>query len=334
MCVCRSFMVLVVLYVLTLQVGAQEALVPADEQQRPQMVKLGTIKCDVVESTPVVFKGQLYRFEWNRRCKNFHFIDVAAGKTTKPFASGYTYGSAFVDNDVVCVTGTSPEVEGSSECRVEMFVSHDLENWEQRNALDLKGWGICNTSICKADAQYVLMFEIYQSKEKARPLFAPRFAKSKDLRHWELTPPECEFGINRYSAPHCLRYLDGWYYLFYLEADKPKGFETYVVRSKDLMHWESSPLNPVLVASKEDKIIANAALSAKDRERIEKANDINNSDIDFCEHQGKLIISYSWGNQTGQEFLAEAFYRGTLAEFLCGWFPIGKSATPLASPTR
>ena len=58
---------------------------------------------------------------------------------------------------------------------------------------------------------------------------------------------------------------------------------------------------------------------------------VNNSDIDFCEYQGKLIISYSWGNQTGQEFLAAAFYQGTLAEFLCSWFPTGKSATASTS---
>ena len=35
---------------------------------------------------------------------------------------------------------------------------------------------------------------------------------------------------------------------------------------------------------------------------------------------GKLIINYSWGNQHGEEFLAEAVYEGTLNEFLNGWF--------------
>ena len=327
MCARRSLTVLMVLSGLTLPVGAQEKRAPADQQQRPQIVKLGTIKCDVVESTPVVFKGRLYRFEWMRSGKHFHFVDVATGKTTRPFASGYCFGSAFVDNNVVYVTGTSTE-EAWTGHRVEMFISRDLENWEQRNALDLDGWAICNTSICKADDQYVLMFEIHKPKEEAGHAFTPRFARSKDLRHWKLTPSECVFGKDRYSAPHCLRYLDGWYYVFYLEAAKPKGFETYVVRSKDLIHWQSSPLNPVLAASRGDKIIAGAALSAKERKRIEKANDINNSDVDFCEYQGKLIINYSWGNQTGQEFLAEAFCKGTLADFLRGWFPAGKSATP------
>jgi len=56
------------------------------------------------------------------------------------------------------------------------------------------------------------------------------------------------------------------------------------------------------------------------RNQIIKAENINNSDIDFCEFNGRLIINYSWGNQHGKEFLAEAVYEGTLKQFLKGWF--------------
>ena len=94
-----------------------------------------------------------------------------------------------------------------------------------------------------------------------------------------------------------------------------------VVRSKDLIHWEASPLNPVLKASEEDKKIANSKLSSAQRTAIAEARNINNSDIDFCEYNGKLIINYSWGNQQGTEFLAEAVFDGSLEEFLAGFFP-------------
>jgi hypothetical protein len=93
------------------------------------------------------------------------------------------------------------------------------------------------------------------------------------------------------------------------------------VRSKDLIHWEPSPLNPVLRGSDEDHVIRNARLTPEQRERIVKAEDSSNSDIDFCEYQGRLVIFYSWGNQRGVEFLAEAEYDGTQADFLRGWFP-------------
>ena len=52
--------------------------------------------------------------------------------------------------------------------------------------------------------------------------------------------------------------------------------------------------------------VESEALTAAERERVATAIDINNSDIDFCDHQGHLAIFYSWGNQQGVEHLAEA----------------------------
>jgi hypothetical protein len=94
-----------------------------------------------------------------------------------------------------------------------------------------------------------------------------------------------------------------------------------VVRSRDLTRWEPSPLNPVLRASPDDRQVLNPKLSATQRQRITEATDLNNSDIDFCDWQGRLVITYSWGNQLGVEHLAEAVYDGTEAQFLRAWFP-------------
>jgi len=33
---------------------------------KPRIEKLGTIDCDMVETTPIVFGGRLYRFEYVR----------------------------------------------------------------------------------------------------------------------------------------------------------------------------------------------------------------------------------------------------------------------------
>ena len=107
----------------------------------------------------------------------------------------------------------------------------------------------------------------------------------------------------------------------YLEALPGPKYETYIVRSKDLIRWESSPLNPVMAASEEDKRIANPKLSDQQRKQIAGAVDRNNSDVDFCEFRGKTVISYSWGNQQGTEFLAGAEYDGPLEGFLKGFFP-------------
>src|SRR5262249_8383193 len=107
----------------------------------------------------------------------------------------------------------------------------------------------------------------------------------------------------------------------YLETRPGPTYETFIVRSKDLKHWESSRLNPVLTFSDEDKKIANSKLTAEQQKAIAQAKNINNSDVDLCEFKGKTIIYYSWGNQQGNEFLAEGVYEGSLASFLRNYFP-------------
>jgi len=286
-----------------------------DADGRPKIVKLGTIDIDKVENSPIVFRDKLYRFEWFRNAKCYHFVEHATGRATAQFAAGWAFGNAFVEGQRVYVTGTKfgPEIR--------MFISDDLEHWQERTALRMPdGFGIYNTSICRADNRFVMMFEIGEPPEEAGARFTARFAESTDLLDWKPLPAECNYAKDRYTAPHCLRYLDGYFYNFYLEA-VPGGYHQYVVRSKDLIQWQQSPLNPVLQPSDDDRRIANPQLDAAARKRIAEARNINNSDIDLCPHQGRLIINYSWGNQTGVEHLAEAEYRGSLADFLRGWFP-------------
>jgi hypothetical protein len=291
---------------------------------KPQITKLGTIDLDLVETTPVVFEDKLYRFEYVRATywanktgdSYFRFVEHDSGRASKAFAHGYHLGNVMVEEDTLFVTATDIW-DGE---RVDIFSSGDMEHWESWNALDLPSYGLFNTSLCQADDKYVLMFEVGKPSEVAGARFTARFATSTDMRRWTLTPPECTYARERYTAPHCLRYLNGTYYNFYLEA-LPGEWDQRVVRSRDLIHWEPSPLNPVLSASDEDKIIANPSLTPEQVERIQNAVNTNNSDIDFCEYRGQLIINYSWGNQHGVEHLAEATFGGTLEAFLNGWYP-------------
>lgn len=293
-----------------------------DETGRPLIRKLGTVDLDLVETTPVVFGGRLYRFEWVRegywnnlrRTNYFRFVDGQTGEPLAPFADGYEFGSAFVHDGTMIVTGTG----GRDSVRV--FASRDLKTWDSWRAIESGRYGIFNTSLCRAGDEFVLMFEIDRPAEEAGVAFTARFATSRDLRTWTLTPPACHYAKDRYSAPHCLRWLDGWFYNFYLEAHQ--GYEMRVVRSRDLITWEPSPLNPVLRASAEDQAVAQSSLTAAQRRRIAGAVNLNNSDLDFCEWQGRLVMTYSWGNQQGIEHLAEAVYDGNEAQFLRGWFPV------------
>ncbi|MCE5279232.1 MAG: hypothetical protein ABFD92_10500 [Planctomycetaceae bacterium] len=290
---------------------------------KPRIIKLGTVDCDMVEVRPVVWKDALYRFEyvrpnyWDNATGDsyFRFVEHDSGAPSEPFARGYHLGNVWAEGDLLIVTGTNIW-DGE---RVDIFTSRDMKTWQTWNALNLSGYGIFNTSLCRGPGYYVLMFEINKPKDICGVPFTARFATSTDLKRWDLTSNECRYEPDRYTAPHCLRYLDGWYYNFYLESIGG-GYEQYVVRSRDLAHWEKSPHNPVLVASDEDRKIINPRLPKSLHERVATAKNLNNSDIDFVEFRGRTIINYSWGNQEGIEHLAEAVYEGTEADFLRGWF--------------
>lgn len=296
----------------------------APKAQAPVIEKLGTIDLDLVETTPVVFKDKVYRYEYVRERYEpnitgdsySRFVNHETGEATPAFAEGYHLGSAFVHEGRAIVSA----VDIWDGEYIALFISEDLKTWKKQNALHLPGYGIFNTSLCYAEDNYVLMFEVGKPESVAGARFTARFATSPDLKTWTLTPPECTYSKDRYTAPHCLRYHKGYFYNFYLEHVSGT-YEQRVVRSKDLIDWEASPLNPVLRFSEADKTIANPKLTKEQRKRIEEAENRNNSDFDFCEYQGELIINYSWGDQRGKEFLAEARYAGTTAEFLEGWYP-------------
>jgi hypothetical protein len=297
---------------------------PADAQ-RPLIQKLGTVDLDMVETTPVVFRDRLRRFEYVRKDYSanktgdsyFRFIDVESDQTTAAFAKGYDLGCAYADGDTMWVFG----VDNWDGENIAVFKSNDLDHWEQRLALKLPGWGLFNTSVCKAENTYVMAIEVGRPPAVVGVPFTMRFAESRNLLDWNLLPAECVYTEERYSACPALRFLDGWFYMLYLEARPGPNYETYVVRSKDLIHWDASPFNPVLKASPEDKRIANSKLTAVQRAKIAAAVDLNNSDMDLGEFRGKTIITYSWGDQQGTEFLGEAVYDGSLGNLLKGFFP-------------
>lgn len=114
---------------------------------------------------------------------------------------------------------------------------------------------------------------------------------------------------------------DPYYYVCYLEEYPGPCYANCIARSRDLIHWEYSVVNPVLMFDEtEDKKIGSPFLTPEDRQRIRDVLDINNSDMELCEYLGRTVIYYSWGDQKGTEFLAEAAYEGSVRAFLTGFF--------------
>lgn len=308
--------------------------------KKPRIRKLGTIFCNnIVETTPLVWRGELYRFEVVRR-KSFaaenastvghwsdldddpclRFVHVRSNRATPIFAEGHTFGFPYAVGDVMyVVTGGSREWGSDS---LVFFRSTDLVSWEQYAKLEMPGWKIYNMNIAKMGDLYTMLIEISEPKEECGTFYTFRFLQSKDLTNWELTPSECVFQKNRYAGSPSLYTFEGdpYYYVGYLEAYPEARYANSIARTRDLIHWEYSPINPVLMYDDEDRQIASPFLTPADRQRIEEALNVNNSDMELCEYLGRTIIYYSWGDQRGTEFLAEACYEGPMHEFLRAFF--------------
>ena len=134
--------------------------------------RLGTADFALVETTPVVWKGKLLRFESVRsnyggmkNCSDcalgtrdpsmgnkpyFRFREVASPLAVTPsFAPGYAFGSAFVQpagarsdgqGDTMWAFGR-PGFFGPSTNKVVAFSSADLITWKQGAGVELDGFG-------------------------------------------------------------------------------------------------------------------------------------------------------------------------------------------------
>ena len=300
---------------------------------RKKMVKMGTIKEGTVESTPVVWQDRLLRFEWVRSNdwgKNhgdradgyYNFVDFETEEVVgTPFAHKHAFGCCYEENGVMYAHGVRGNAGATNV--IDVFWSEDLANWESQTALTIpEELKIYNTSVCKGENGYIMCVEVSGPERLIGKNFSILFAKSENLLDWELLPIEdYNYIPDRYSACPSIRYFDGMYYMVYLEIAPLYRLVPYIVRSKDLVEWEGGLFNPFMWIDDDDKKIAHPErFTEEEIDKIKKAVDNNNSDVDFCEYRGETYIVYSWGNQLGTEYLAYAKYDGSLEEFLKSFF--------------
>jgi len=300
--------------------------------RRKRLQKLGTVKINAVESTPVVWRDKLLRFEWTRTKRwggaggvgrdvgGYHFVDMETEKSLGFFAKDHSFGCCYTEDGKMYVHGIRG---GGGGTVIDCFVSSDLEHWEASVALTFpEDIQLYNTSVCKGDGRYVMAIEIGGKHPAVGRPFTCVFAESPDLIHWSLLDMmEYSYSRDRYTACPCIRYVDGFYYMIYLEGAPCHRWIPYIVRSRDLKDFELGITNPVMWPDDLDKqVIHPERFTAEELDHIEHAVDCNNSDFDLCDYKGKTVITYSWGNQYGKEFLALALYDGSSEEFLKSFF--------------
>ncbi|MGC9318813.1 MAG: hypothetical protein ACP5KN_12350 [Armatimonadota bacterium] len=283
--------------------------------------KLGTLRNDLVETSPFVYRDELLLLESVRpgmednARDGRHYLrirrladgtrdvrdgeELAAGEILTEFAQDFTFAVPLVRGDELFVYASLRGEDDAVLDEIHVFRSDDLRTWESDLAVKGSNERLFNCSVCFDGERYVMALE---TDAQPWPSFTITFAVSDDLLHWEVLPPgEAILGTDRYAACPTIRFHDGRYYVWYLEHAGPWWFETWLTRSEDLLHWQQSPQNPIL--------------------RPSTGEDINNSDIDFCEFRSRMVIYYSWGSQRGDEHLAHARYTGTLAEWIADCYP-------------
>lgn len=300
--------------------------------RRKRLTKLGTVKINTVETTPVLWNGKLLRFEWvrnsnwgsaggvDRAVGCYQFVDMENEESVCTFAMDHSFGCCYAENGKMYVIGVRGEGGGNT---LDLFVSSDLQNWECSTVLTFPdGISLYNTSICKGDGRYVMAIEIGGSHEAVGAPFTCVFAESADLISWTmLDMMQYSYSRRKYTACPCIRYVDGFYYMIYLEGAPCHRWLPYIVRSRDLKEFELGLTNPIMWPDDDDKkVICPERFTEEELSYIENAVNCNNSDFDLCDHSGKTLITYSWGNQYGKEFLALAEYDGSSEEFLKSFF--------------
>ena len=169
----------------------------ASAPPRKPIRKMGTLKCGVVETTPVVFENRLLRFEWVRNHSwgktdgvtqevgYYHFVDMETEEEVgAPFGFDHSFGCCYAENGVMYVQGVEGPGGGN---RLSCFCSRDLVHWEQKTAIVFpEDISLYNTSCCKDKDGYLLAIEIGGKNPAVGKAFTIVFARSRDLVTWEL----------------------------------------------------------------------------------------------------------------------------------------------------
>ncbi len=296
----------------------------------PEIKKLGACS-PYGEMTPFVFGGILYRLELTDDTRGldpedesigFLIREVESGKVISRGGKGHYYFSGLADGDVFYIFCVESKKGGFSGDTVKLFTTRNLIDFEERVLFRREGFNFFNTAPARDEKGFMLAVEANEPAELVGVPFTCFFSRSSDLVSWEHLPDDTAFPRNRYIGGPCMKYSDGWYYLFGVTELPCARYTNYLYRTRDFYIWEVGKYNPFLMPSNEDKLISpRAADFTQDfLESIKNGFNIDNSDVDLCDYRGKTYINYSVGNQLGFYYMCEAEYDGTMSELLSRFF--------------
>jgi hypothetical protein len=316
------------------QVGGSWSNVADPQPERPKLIRLPFAFWDAMENTPVIYSGRpLLVLDYRDDSKGWHdqyaasmytyIIDLRTGQRIAEFARGHSAHKAFVDGDrlyVFATEATNYEWFQDMYC----FWTEDLKTWHRELAIKRKdnvpknAQGVflsapLNGSVCRDDSGFLMAYVYFEGF----PWF--EFARSKDLIHWDKIQGLAFAGQSgrQYSNTPCIRYFAPYYYVIYYTTVDTSGrpdygsvmvrFASFVARSKDLLTWQLSPMNPILQPDPDEGI--------------------STSDVEIMEFEGNTYLFYAASTQTarppGWSAVRAALYPAPMKQFFESWFPEG-----------
>lgn len=113
-----------------------------------------------------------------------------------------------------------------------------------------------HTVVRRPSGEYVMLYTGNSALYHGKPGDRGGMATSTDLIHWRKYPGNPVFDLGEPGAwddghvrPKGVAFLNGWYYMFYEGAhmgNKVWFDQVGMARSRDLMHWERFPRNPII----------------------------------------------------------------------------------------
>lgn len=238
---------------------------------RPPIHVLGTVDLLLVETTPLVIDGKLWRFEsvrpeyWDNRQSTgptgssyLRLVDVASGSATVPFGLNHGLGCAVYDEATSTVYAYATSADSSSGGNsVVVFWSIDgMKTWQNKTAIDFakRKKKVYNTSVDKGKLKgkdvWVMSYETAIAGTPGMWNTAFGIADSPVGPWTVLDDSVFRMPLNVEHADPALRYVEADGYWYCLTARRSPAGQWYffmeIYRSKDLQTWEV-PLCPSLL---------------------------------------------------------------------------------------
>ncbi len=277
------------------------------------------------EITPFMFNGRFYRLENSAAFTRHHqeknpayrfhedyFLirDVESGFIISIPLLNHHYATAFVWNgEVFCFAMDYGRGDKKILRDMKMIRSKDLITWSAPQTLFSaeSNEKLYNNSVVYDGKRFVML---YETNDPAYPPFTFKFAVSTDLIHWDKLDGAL-YGVDKYVGGPCMVFTGGYYYVTYVNyfpnaETGEANYDTRLARSKDLFTWEDAPANR--------SVLFPDYTHRPNPVEYPDVYELNASDAEFIELDGKVKVFWAGGNQLGVCDSYEAEYPGTLTE--------------------